>query len=163
MAEAIPVWTDIFDAIKAELESVENTAGGIAFQEVIPGEPAGLPLGGPFACFWYLGRVDSRSGAMTFGNVMYAARIAIQCFFPVQRERATLPAFEADIATIDTSIRRELRGNSVINSNLTDLWLTDSEVAYDDLPIVTTDRFGFYRKLSMELHLENLNGEPIAA
>lgn len=163
MAEQIPNWSEIFEAIDAELVSVLNNAGATAFQEVIAGEPHGLPLGGPFACYWYGGRVDSRSGGSTLGNVMYAARVIVECFWPIQVERTTLRALEADIAAIDTSIRREFRGNSAINSNLTDLYFTDSQLAFDDLPIVATDRFGFYRKLSMELHLENLEGEPIAA
>jgi len=164
MTEQVPVWLDIFAAIQDELESVQNTAGGAAFEAVIAGEPQGLPLGGPYACFWYLGRTDPTNGARkTLGNVMYAARIAVQCFWPLQRERSTLGELEADIATIDTNIRREFRGNSILNSTLTDLEITDSMVAYDDLPVIGRGEFGFYRKLSFELILDNLEGEAIVA
>ena len=109
MSEQVPVWTDIFEAIDTELSAVLNTAGAAAFAAVLQGEPLGLPLGGPYACFWYMGREDARSGRQTLGNVMYTARIQIACFWPIQPERSTQGAFEADIVTVDTSIRRALR------------------------------------------------------
>lgn len=165
MAEQVPVWADVFSAIQAELEAVTNTAGGPAFADVIQGEPIGLPLGGPYACFWYLGRTDASGGA-TFGNIMYAARIQIMCLWPMRAERETLGAWEADIATIDTSIRRRFRANSVINSNLTDLDILDSQVSYGDLPSSQaapgTSARNLYRVLQMELRLDNLEGEAIA-
>ena len=65
--------------------------------------------------------------------------------------------------TIDTNSRRDFRGNSNLNSNLTDLEITDSVVAYDDLPVIGRGEFGFYRKLSFELILDNLEGEAIVA
>lgn len=167
MAEQVPVWEDIFDAIEAELRAVLNTSGEIAFTDVIRGEPAGLPLGGPYAVFWYLGRTDSPRAAgsrATLGNVMYAARIQIMCLWPQRVERSVLGAWEADIATIDTAIRRQFRANSVINSNLTDLDITDSDVSYGTLPIPAPQGSrGLYRMLQFELVLDNLEGEAIAA
>ena len=87
MSEAVLEWTGILNAIQVELESVANASGGRAFAQVIPGRPAGLPLGGPFATFWYLGRTDAREGRQTLGNIMYAARIQIMCFWVRQPER----------------------------------------------------------------------------
>ena len=162
MTEAVPVWQDIFAAIQDELEAVQDTAGGQAFT-VIQGEPIGLPLGGPYACFWYLGRTDATEGRQTLGNIMYAARIQILCLWPVQPERATIGERDADIATIDTSIRRQFRANSVINSNRTDLDILESDVSYGDLPIGTGGGRALYRVLQMELRLDNLEGEAIAA
>lgn len=164
MSEQVPVWADVFSAIDTELTAVLNTAGDAAFVDVIQGEPIGLPLGGPYVCFWYLGRTDASAGKLTLGNVMYAARIQILCLWPMQAERATLGAWEADIATIDTSIRRRFRANSVINSNLTDLDIGDSQLGYADLPIASgSNTRGLYRVLSMELQLDNLEGEAISA
>ena len=164
MSEQVPVWATIFTAIDGELTAVLNTAGDAAFVEVIHGEPIGLPHGGPYACFWYLGRTDPTNGQRkTLGNVMYAARLQIMCFWPVRPERSSWGAWEADIATIDTTIRREFRGNSIINSNLTDLEITDSDLSYGYLPIPAGTSRGLYRILSMELILDNLEGEAIVA
>lgn len=159
MTEQVPVWTDIFAAIETELEAVLNTAGSVAFVDVFQGEPLGLPLGGPYACFWYMGREDSRAGRQTLGNVMYAARIQIACFWPIQPDRATQGPLEADIVTVDTNIRRALRANSIINSKLTDLDITDSSLDFGGFPQGTNQ---LYRVLQMELRLENLEGEAIA-
>ncbi len=164
MTEQVPVWATIFTAIDDELTAVLNTAGNAAFADVIQGEPIGLPLGGPYACFWYLGRTDAGAGKLTLGNVMYAARIQILCLWPMQAERATLGSWESDIATIDTSIRRRFRANSAINSNLTDLDIGDSQLGYADLPIASgSNTRGLYRVLSMELQLDNLEGEALSA
>lgn len=163
MAESVLNWTTIFAAIQAELEVVTNSAGGVAFEIVIPGEPIGLPTGGPYCCFWYLGRTDAATagGAQkTFGNVMYAARIQIAAYWPAQVERATVGTLEADIATIDTNIRRAFRANSTINSALTDLDITDSDVDFGGFPLSTNQ--ALYRYLMFELRLDNLEGEGIA-
>jgi len=166
MAEAVLNWTSIMSAIETELQSVNSIAGAALFN-VIPGEPLGLPLNLPdkaHACFWYLGRTRAETGGGsygTLGNVMYAARIQIQCFFPVQNERATLSAQEAEIATADTSIRRALHANSNLDiTGVTDLRIGDSELAYDDLAR-SDGKIGVYRRLSMELRLDNLEGEAI--
>jgi hypothetical protein len=163
LTEAVLDWPAIITAVQTHLEAVVNSAGDVAFQQVFPGEPLGLPVGGPYACFWYLGRVrsDKTGGASdTFGNEMYAARIQIAAFWPIQPERVSLPDMEADIATIDTSIRRELRGDSTINSEVTDLTITDSTVSYGSFPAGGTPQL--YRSLMFELHLDNLEGEAIA-
>lgn len=165
MAEAVLDWAVILDAIRQELEAVVNADGRQAFVQVFIGEPIGLPLGGPYACAWYLGREDSRAGRATLGNIMYAAKIQILCLWPMQVERATLESWEADIATVDTNIRRAFRGNATINSNLTDLDISDSENSYGDLPgagSAANSRF-VYRVLQFVLTLDNLEGEPIAA
>src|SRR3990167_5011888 len=157
-------WTTILAAIKTELEAVVNAADAPAFQEVISGEPLGLPLGGPTACFWYLGRSDSgkTGGAgMTLGNVMYAARIQVGVFWVKQSERDTLAGLDADIATIDTNIRRAFRANSTINSNVTDLDITDSDVGFGPSPGISPSIQ--YRALMFELRLDNLEGEPVSA
>lgn len=164
MAEAVLNWTDIFNAIQAELEEVTNSAGAPAFEIVIPGEPIGLPPGGPYCCFWYLGRTDSgRTGGAnaSFGNVMYAARIQVAAYWPAQVERSTVGTLEADIATIDTNIRRAFRANSTINNALTDLDITDSDVDFGGFPLSTNQ--ALYRYLMFELRLDNLEGEAISA
>lgn len=160
MAEAVLDWPNILAAIRSELEQVQNSIGGQAFQEIIAGEPLGLPLGGPIACFWYLGRSNSRQGPQTLGNVMYAAHIQIGVFWVKQHERDTLEALDADIATIDTDIRRRFRANSTINHNLTDLDITDSDVGFGPSPGISPTIQ--YRALMFELILDNLEGEAIA-
>lgn len=160
MSEAVLDWPVIMDAIEAELRGVLNNDGEQAFLDVLPGKPLGLPLGGPYATFWYDGRTDSVDGRATFGNVMYAARIIIACFWERRVERSTLGALEADIAAIDTNIRRAFRGNSTINSNLTDLDITDSTRDTGGFP--GTQNQTIYHSLEMELRLDNLEGEPIA-
>ena len=160
MSETVINWTTVLTAIQTELEGVTNSSGGTAFLDVIPGKPLGLPLGGPYACFWYEGRMPSREGETSLGNVMYAARIPIQCFWVRQAERATLLALEADIATIDTGIRRAFRANSTINSNLTDLTITDSE--RDSGMFAGSQNQTIYESIAFELRLDNLEGEAIA-
>ncbi len=167
MSEAVLAWPTIMTAIQTELAGVLNNAGAAAFLQVFPGEPLGLPLSDPsdprgYACFWYLGRSASTTGGPeSLGNIMYAARIQIACYWPAFTERAVLPAFEADMAAIDTSIRRALRASSTVNSNVTDLDLTDSTLSYGSFP---QDKSGIlYRTLMFELHLDNLEGEAIAA
>lgn len=168
MAEAVLNWTTIMEAIQDELEAVLNAAGATAFAQVFMGEPIGLPLGGPYACAWYLGRTLATTAAgayETHGNVMYASRIQIACLWPMQAERATLESWEADIATIDTNIRRAFHANRTINSNVTDLRIQDSDNGYGDLPGAGgngNQRF-LYRVLQMELRLDNLEGEAISA
>ena len=161
MSESVLDWTTILAAIENELRGVTNANGDLAFIDVIPGKPLGLPLGGPYACFWYEGREDSLAGQETYGNVMYAARIPIQCFWPRQAERSTLLALEADIATVDTGIRRAFRANSTINSNLTDLKISDSE--RDNGVFAASGNQTVYESLVFELKLDNLEGEAIAA
>lgn len=163
MAEAVLDWPEIRDAMKAELEDVQNSAGAPAFVQVIAGEPMGLPLGGPYACFWYLGRADAREGRMSLGNVMYAARWQVMGLWPAQAERVTLGDWEADIATVDTNIRRRFRANSTINSSVTDLDILDSQLDYGELPYPGGGgAVGLYRVLQMEVRLDNLEGEAIA-
>ena len=159
MSEAVLDWATILAAIETELRGVTNASGNTAFVDVLPGKPLGLPLGGPYACFWYEGRMPSREGEMSLGNVMYAARIPIQCFWPRQAERATLLALEADIATVDTGIRRAFRANSTINSSVTDLTITDSA---RDNGVFTGTNPTVYESIDFELRLDNLEGEAIA-
>jgi len=164
MAESVPNWTSILAAIKTELVAVLNSAGAAAFQSVGIGEPLGLPLGGPHAFAWYVGRRDaitSGGNRETFGNVMYAAVIQVGVFWVKQNERDTLEALDADIATIDTNIRRRFRANSTINSNLTDLEITDSQVGFGPSPGISPSIQ--YRALMFELILDNLEGEAISA
>lgn len=161
MSEAILNWPQIFSRVESNLKAVLNSNGDDAFQQVFIGEPRALPEGGPYACAWYLGRVvsDKTEGApATFGNVMYAARIQIACFWVIQPERVTLPDMEADIATVDTAIRRAFRADSTINSEVTDLDISDSNVSYGGFPAGTQV---LYRALMFELRLDNLEGEPI--
>ncbi len=163
MAEAVLNWTDIFNAIQADLEAVTNSAGAPAFEIVIPGEPIGLPVGGPYCCFWYRGRIPATKAGgarATFGNVMYAARIQVAAYWQRQNERSTVGTLEADIATIDTNMRRAFRANSTINNNLTDLDITDSEVDFGGFPL--SGNQALYRYLMFELRLDNLEGEAIA-
>lgn len=167
MAEAVLNWTTIMEAIQDELEAVLNAAGTAAFAQVFIGEPIGLPVGGPYACAWYLGRTLATSAGgsyETMGNVMYAARIQVLCLWPMQPERATLESWEADIATIDTNIRRAFHANRTINSNITDLRILDSDNGYGDLPAshAAGAPRNLYRVLQMELRLDNLEGEAIA-
>ncbi len=68
---------------------------------------------------------------------------------------------EADIATIDTNIRRAFRANSTINNALTDLDITDSDVDFGGFPLSTNQ--ALYRYLMFELRLDNLEGEAISA
>lgn len=165
MTEAVLDWPAIMTAVREELEGVTNSNAMPAFAQVFIGEPIGLPPGGPYACAWYLGRTDSRSGRGTLGNIMYAARIQVLALWPVQAERATLENWEADIATVDTNIRRAFRANSTINSNLTDLDISDSENGYGDLPtgIRADSPRALYRVLQFVLTLDNLEGEAISA
>lgn len=161
MSEAVLNWVTIMDAIEAELRTVLNNAGDAAFLDVIPGKPLGLPLGGPYATFWYEGRTDPAVGMQTLGNIMYAARIAVACFWQRQPERSTLAALEADMAAIDTSIRRAFRANSTINSNVTDLTITDSTRDTGSFP--GSNNPTIYNSIEMELRLDNLEGEAISA
>lgn len=161
MAEAVLNWPEIMAAIKAELEAVENSANAPAFQLVVMGEPIGAVLGGPHCYAWYLGRTNAREGEKTLRNIMYAARIQIMALWPRQ-DISTVETWEADIATVDTNIRRAFRANSTINSNVTDLDITDSQVDYGDLPAAEGRRM-LYRVLQFELRLDNLEGEAISA
>ena len=160
MAEAVLDWPSIMRAIKDELALVQNSALRPAFASIITGEPLGLPLGGPHAAFWYIGRTDSRQGPQTIGNVMYAARIQIGAFWCKQNERDTLADLDADIATIDTNIRRRFRANSTINNTMTDLMFGDSEVGFGPSPGISPTIQ--YRALMLDLVLDNLEGEAIA-
>ena len=161
MSEAVLDWNTILSAIENELRGVTNANGDLAFVDVLPGKPLGLPLGGPYACFWYEGRIPSREGEMSMGNVMYAARIAVQAFWPRQAERATLLALEADIATVDTGIRRAFRANSTIHSTVTDLTITDTE--RDSGMFAGSQNQTIYESIAFELRLDNLEGEAISA
>lgn len=162
MTEAILDWPAIMAAVKGELESVTNSAGQPAFQSVGIGEPLGLPLGGPHCFAWYIGRsnaVTSSGARGTLGNIMYSAHIQVGVFWLRQAERETLEVFDADIATIDTNIRRRFRANSTINNDVTDLDITDSQVGFGPSPGISPTIQ--YRTLMFELVLDNLEGEAI--
>lgn len=161
MTEAVLDWSAINAAIKLELESVNNAAGRRAFVTVGIGEPLGLPIGGPHAYAWYTGRRDAvhAPAGQTLGNIMYAAVIQVGVFWVKQHERDTLEAHDADIATIDTNIRRRFRANSTINNKLTDLDITDSQVGFGPSPGISPSIQ--YRALMFELLLDNLEGEEI--
>jgi hypothetical protein len=160
VTEAILNWPSIIDGIQAELEAEINDLGAQRFVKVFPGEPLGLPPGGPYACFWYAGRTPPRHAAgfsQVLGQIMYAARIHVACFWPIQPERLSGSEWESDIAGADTSIRRRFRGNSTINNNLTDLDIDDSTVSYGGFP---SGQQQLYRALEFDLYLDNLEGEP---
>ena len=162
MTEAILDWDEIFAAIKQELEGVQDKDGNPAFLTVGIGEPLGLPLGGPHAYAWYTGRQDAvhAPARATLGNVMYAAVIQVGVFWVKQSERDTLQLLDADIAAIDTNIRRAFRANSTINNRLTDLDITDSQVGFGPSPGISPSIQ--YRAMMFELILDNLEGEAIA-
>lgn len=161
MSEAVLDWPVIMTAIRAEMEAVIDSSGNPAFATVGTGEPLGLPIGGPHAYAWYVGRRDSiHAGRQTLGNIMYAAVIQVGVFWVKQHERDTLAALDADIATIDTNIRRAFRANSTINNAMTDLDITDSQVGFGPSPGISPSIQ--YRALMFELVLDNLEGEAIA-
>lgn len=169
MAEAVLDWPVILEAIKQHLVGVKNAALQPAFAQVFIGPPMAMPLGGPYAFAWYSARRDSlkAGGARaTLGNVMYAAHIEIALYWPMQAMRETHQSWEADIATVDTNLRRAFRADSTINSNVTDIDILDSEdtTPFQRLPTPNENApWPLYRTLELTLVLDNLEGEAIAA
>lgn len=147
--------TDIADRIQAILEA--NTTP--QFLAVFCGEPLGLPLGGPYAAFWYLGRTEDEK---TLGNVMPTERWQVTCWWNRQPERSTLEAWEVGIADADTALRTAFRGDSTLNGESTDLDITGSSVDYRAFPLGQQPA-ALYRGLSFELLILDLEGEAISA
>lgn len=143
--------SDVLDRIEAIL--VANSTP--QFQKVIVGEPLGLPLGGPHAAVWYLGR---ELDGMTLGNAMIVERYQVMCFWPRRPELATLETFENEIADADQALATAFRADSTLNGESTDLSITDSRVDYGVFPSGNT----IYRSLEFELRVLDLEGEAIA-
>lgn len=165
MSEAILDWSVIMPTIQSHLEAVTDLDGVPLFRGVYEGPIIGLPLGGPYANFQYIGRMDAKSAGgnqMTLGTVMYAARIYVGCFWVRQVERATLALFDQQMAKADTDIRRAFRGDSTINSDVTDLDITDSTTSPGRF-FEGPNPGVMYNALEFELHLDNLEGEPRTA
>lgn len=164
MTEVALDWDAIYAAVRTHLEDdLKRDGSAPRFAQVFEGEPLGLPPSVEsqgYACFWYLGREDSISGRMTLANIMYAARIQVAAFWAIQPERHTLGELDRELADCDTSLRRRFRGDSTINSNITDLNITDSDVSFGGFPISSK---ALYRSLMFELRFENLEGEAISA
>lgn len=149
----------IADRIQAILEA--NTTP--QFLAVFCGEPLGLPLGGPFAAFWYLGR-QPQIGTLR-GQINVTERWAIACWWPRQPERATLEAWEVSIADADQALQTAFRADSQLNAASTTatsrfIDLTDSTVDYRSFPLGAQPG-ALYRGLNFEILLNNPEGEAI--
>lgn len=166
MAEAILDWPVIMANIKAELASVTKPDGSPVFTAIIEGEPWAPLVDVTWCAFWYAGRVaptHTGGAQQTLDNVMYAAEIEFVGYWPIP-DMAVLPALDAEIATVDTNIRRRIRANSTLNSEVTDLDITDSRAVYANFPNAVAELRGLtYRVLTMQIILDNLEGEPISA
>jgi hypothetical protein len=133
------------------------------FAAVFPGEPLGLPLGGPYAAFWYLGRgIGTRSGEMSMGNAMITESWSFACWWPREPERATLERWENDISDADQAIQTAIRGDSQLSGLCSDLWVDGSSVGYRSFPLGSQPK-SLYRALTFTVHIEDLEGEAIAA
>lgn len=146
----------LIDRIEAIL--VANTSP--VFLQVFPGEPLGLPVGGPYAAFWYLGREVS-IGSLR-GQIDVTERYQVTCWWPRQPERATLEAFENEIADADQSLHTAFRADSSLNAasatpTSTFAVVTNSAVSYVVFPGSTL----VYRALEFELHVNDREGESI--
>ena len=163
MAEVILDYHAIMDAFAAELRAVTKSDGSPAFVDVLAAEPyAAPPHPGPHCYYWYLGRTDSIQGGQTLGNVMYAAVFQVTVIWSLQ-DAAVLEEWNVEIATIDTDIRRRFRGNSTINSAVNDLTITDTDVGYIRFGINPRTGIPTHRAIELQIHLHNLEGEPISA
>lgn len=148
----------IIDRFEAILTAVSTPT----FLAVIPGEPLGLPLGGPYTAFWYLGRgMGTRSGEMSLSNALITERWHIECWWPREPERATFERWENDISDADQAIQMAIRGDSQLSGQCSDLWLSDSAIGYKSFPLGAQPN-NLYRSLSFTVHLEDLEGEAIA-
>jgi hypothetical protein len=147
------VHTDIVSAIRTILATTFT-------EGVFSGPPKGLPPGGPYGTFWYLGRTDPPTGRETWGNVMLVSRWQVACIWPRYPERTTHDVLEAVIADAEQALRTAFRGDSTLNGKTTDLKITDSEV---DLVSPETNPNSLFRSVAFELQLIDLEGEAIAA
>lgn len=150
----------------AIIDRFEAILGGVTtpvFEAVIPGEPLGLPLGGPYAAFWYLGRgAGTRSGEMSLSNVMVTEQWHVECWWLREPERATFERWENDISDADQAIQTAIRGDSQLSGECSDLWVSDSSVGYKSFPLGAQPN-ALYRSLNFTVHIEDLEGEAIAA
>lgn len=146
--------TDLIDRIQTILESTER------FVQVFPGEPLGLPQGGPYAAFWYLGREVS-IGSLR-GQIDVTERYQVTCWWPRQAERTTLEPFENQIADTDQALHVAFRADSSLNAasataTSTFAVVTNSAVSYGVFPGSNL----IYRALEFELHVNDREGESI--
>lgn len=150
----------IATAVNAVL--VANTTP--VFQAVLAGQPLGLPLGGPYAAYWYLGRGVPVEGTDTLGQVMLIERWQIAFWWPLQAERSTIQALEVEIADCDQSTRTAFWADADLGASVaTYIDLTDSEVGFGRFPLAGSPANAkIYRGLGYELHVADLEGEAKA-
>ena len=163
MAEVILDYHAIMDAFAAELRAVTKSDGSPAFVDVLAAEPyAAPPHPGPHCYYWYLGRTDSLAGQKTLANVMYSCVFQVTVIWALH-DVAALQAWNVEIATIDTAIRRKFRANSTINASVNDLEISDSDVGFIAFGMNARSSQPTHRAIEMQIRLHNLEGEPISA
>ena len=151
----------IVNRIQAILVAATKIDGSTAmFLQVFPGEPLGLPVGGPYVAFWYLGDSPPPEGLQTIGNVMLHERFQVMAFWPRQVERGTMETLENEIWDANRRLKADFRGDSQLNALVTDLDITDSVVGFGGFPL--DGRAAIYRTLEFELQIRDLEGESIA-
>lgn len=144
---------DLTTAIEGHLTTALGTG------HVMAG-PNPIPIGGPWARYYYAGRTDPPEGRQTFGNVMLAEKWNVEVFWPRQPEPTTWKALEAEIARVDGALRTAFRGDSTLNGEATDLTIEDSDT--DSVRSTLQANPGIYRALALELLITDLEGEAIA-
>lgn len=152
----------IVNRIEAIMSGVQKGNSPL-FKHVYPGEPLGLPVGGPYAAFWYLGRVPKFGNVR--GDIEVYERYQIACYWPRQPEPSTLEAFENEIADADQALQTAFRADSTLSNgsgppyqSSPTIDITDSAVAYGGFP--ATRGAAIYRSLEFELHVLDREGEP---
>ena len=130
------------------------------FLDVIVGEPLGLPLGGPYAVFWYLGDGMPSEGRGTFTQRFHEERFRVQVYWHRRPELASLKEWEYEITDCKQALLTAFAADSQLGGNCDDLDYSTVENGYVKHEV---DSIQWYRVLRFDLVLNGLNEEAISA
>jgi|DEB0MinimDraft_3_1074331.scaffolds.fasta_scaffold00544_7 hypothetical protein len=116
-------------AVIARIDALLKTVSTPSFQAFYVGEPVQVPSK-PVIAFWYVGDEPYVAGAKTLGNVMITERIRIRAYFPVIASPTIKKNVDGEIWDTVRNVKAALRGDSNLNSLVTDLDLDDATVDY---------------------------------
>ena len=123
---------------------------------VIVGQPLSISQKRAVA-FWYLGDESAAEGAMTLGNVMVNEVWMIRGYWEVPDAPQLRHSREEELWDFVRNSKSALRGDSTLNTAVTDIELGDAATGFESFASGDTKRVAFY-----EMRLKDLEAESIA-
>ena len=152
---------DIFARIDAILDGYQFTGETAPFfAKVFRSEPLNLTPANRLCAYWVQDIHDPPEGSMTFGNWMYEHTIRVKCFWQLTPDEGTRENRELELFTVSHELPGLFLGDVSLNGTVTDCLVANFLVETEQWPPYV-DNPGWWRTLTFDLHVKNLEGEVI--